>query len=196
MKRNDGAAPLAESRQVLVKVAPGEHFVTTRGDILIATVLGSCVSACIRDPAAGVGGMNHFMLPSSESGAWSTDMGSLRFGNFAMERLINEIIKRGGQRSRMEIKVFGGADVLGTSAPIGYRNADFVEWYLRSEGMPLVAQQLRGHSARRLHYDPVSGRARVLEIPMQGRSVPIAAEAAYAAALRAAPEAGEVELFD
>src|SRR5262245_47024330 len=91
----------------MVKVFPGEFYVTKQPDEIPVTVLGSCVSACIRDPVLGVGGMNHFMLAKSRSGGWGNDPQSARFGNFAMEKLINELLKVGCSRERMEIKVFG-----------------------------------------------------------------------------------------
>jgi chemotaxis protein CheD len=182
-------------RHVAVNVPPGEHYVTTREDVVITTVLGSCVAACIRDPVIKIGGLNHFMLPSSESGIWGGTTGSLRYGNFAMERLINEILKRGGRRSRLEIKVFGGGDVLGGSAPIGHLNADFVEWYLRAEGMPIAASQMRGFAARRVRYFPTTGRVLVKELAMRDVKAPLAEEVAYRSVLDRAPVETDIELF-
>lgn len=183
-------------RPSTVKIAPGEHYVTTRGDVVITTTLGSCVAACIRDAVAGVGGMNHFMLPSSDSGAWGSDTASLRFGNFAMERLVNEILKRGGRRDRLEVKAFGGGDVLGIRSPVGKLNADFIGWYLREEGMRLAASQLGGHVARMVQYFPLTGRARVLEIPIQASNASTQQERQYRDSLRAAPVSADIELFD
>jgi chemotaxis protein CheD len=91
----------ADSAAWMVKVFPGEFYVTEKTDEVLVTVLGSCVAACIRDPVAGVGGMNHFMLPNDSSGAWGDDLRSTRFGNFAMEKLVNELIKAGCSRERM-----------------------------------------------------------------------------------------------
>ena len=99
----------------MVKVFPGEFYVTRQPDEILVTVLGSCVSACIRDPVLGVGGMNHFMLANGRTGAGATISASARFGNFAMEKLINELIKAGCSRDRMEIKVFGGGNVIDAS---------------------------------------------------------------------------------
>ena len=108
-----------------MKVLPGEYIVTDR-DVMLVTVLGSCVSACIRDPLAGVGGMNHFMLPDLEHGGAASE--SARYGSYAMEVLINELLKRGAARSRLECKVFGGGAVLAgfTHSNVGKRNGDFV----------------------------------------------------------------------
>ena len=177
-----------------VRINPGGHYVTT-GDEILVTVLGSCVAACIRDPFAGVGGMNHFMLPQSYSGNWGIVSASMRFGNFAMEKLINDILLRGGRRSSLEIKVFGGAVIIGAGAQVGLRNADFVETYLREEGLPIAAQSLRGLHARRIHYEPRTGRVRMLEMP---RAEPIVAkiERSYGDSLRSEPDGGSIELFD
>lgn len=142
----------------MVKVFPGEYYVTNKADEVLVTVLGSCVSACIRDPIAKVGGMNHFMLPSHKSGSWGDDLKSTRFGNFAMEKLINELIKAGASRDRMEIKVFGGGNVTDTSNAVGSDNAAFVLRYLDAEGLRCAAQDLCGSHPRRIHYYPQTGR--------------------------------------
>lgn len=148
----------AQSAAWMVKVFPGEYYVTKKLDEVLVTVLGSCVSACIRDPIAGVGGMNHFMLPHHKSGNWGEDARSTRFGNFAMEKLINELIKAGADRGRMEIKVFGGGNVTDTSNAIGSDNASFVLRYLEAEGFRCLAQDLGGSLPRRIHYYPSTGR--------------------------------------
>ena len=109
--------------------------------------------------------MNHFMLPQSDTGVWGIASASMRFGNFAMETLINDILARGGRRDNLEIKVFGGATIIGNSAQVGLRNADFVESYLHEEGLPIAARSLRGAHARRIHYQPLTGRVRMLEMP-------------------------------
>ena len=142
----------------MVKVFPGEFYLTGKADEGIVTVLGSCVSACIRDPIAGIGGMNHFMLPQHESGSWGGVSASTRFGNFAMEKLINELIKAGGARERMEIKVFGGGNVTDTSNAIGTENSQFVLRYLAAEGLRCAAQDLGGPYPRRIHYYPATGK--------------------------------------
>lgn len=194
-----GAAPLRWRRDPaagrrIVKVAPGEHHVTDDPEAAIATVLGSCVSACIRDPVAGVGGLNHFMLPESADGVWGKAAASLRYGNFAMERLVNDILRRGGRRELLEIKLFGGARLGGDRIGIGERNADFVEAYLRAEGMVPVARDLRGRHARRLVYLPVCGRAFLLELVEQPAES-AEAEARFGRRLGAGPPSGTVELF-
>jgi chemotaxis protein CheD len=185
-----------KERHETVNVPPGEHYVTTRADVVITTVLGSCVAACIRDPVAHVGGLNHFMLPSSESGVWGGTTGSRRFGNFAMESLINDILKQGGRRGRLEVKVFGGGDLLGISAPIGHLNADFVEWYLRTERMPIAASQMRGHVARRVKYFPILGKAMVKEVSVRDVKTPLAEEIASQSKIAATAVETDIELFE
>jgi chemotaxis protein CheD len=142
----------------MVKVFPGEYYLTRKQDEMIVTVLGSCVSACIRDPAAGIGGMNHFMLAQNTTGGWGNDLRSARFGNFAMEKLINELIKSGCKRERLEVKVFGGGNVTDSSNEVGTDNAEFVLRYLQAEGLRCAAQDLGGSHPRRIHYYPQTGR--------------------------------------
>jgi chemotaxis protein CheD len=182
-------------RATQIRINPGGHYVTSGGDEMLVTVLGSCVAACIRDPFAGIGGMNHFMLPQSDDGSWGIASASLRFGNFAMERLINDILGHGGSRQNLEIKVFGGASIIGSGAQIGMRNADFVETYLRQEGLPIAAANLRGAHARRIHYYPSNGLVRMLEMPRVEPSV-ARFEINYVADLGTEPVAGSIELFD
>jgi len=148
----------AQAQSWMVKVFPGEYYVTRKSDEVLVTVLGSCVAACIRDPIAQIGGMNHFMLPHHTSGNWGQDSRSARFGNFAMEKLINELIKAGADRSRMEVKVFGGGNVTDTTNAIGSDNAEFVLRYLEAEGFRCAAQDLGGSLPRRIHYYPSTGR--------------------------------------
>ena len=119
----------------MVKVFPGEYYVTAQDDEVLVTILGSCVSACIRDPHMGIGGMNHFMLAEGEAGGWGGHGNSTRYGNFAMEKLLNELLKMGCSRSALEIKVFGGGNVTDTRNLIGTDNSDFVMRYLENEGL-------------------------------------------------------------
>ncbi len=181
--------------KIRIRINPGGHYVTSDSREMLVTVLGSCVAACIRDPVAKVGGMNHFMLPESDSGIWGIASASMRFGNFAMEQLINDILFRGGRRQNLEIKVFGGASITAGGAQIGMRNADFVETYLREEGLRIIAADLRGMHARRIHYYPLNGLVRMLEMP---RVKPELAHSKrnYVVYLRDKPVAGTVELFE
>ncbi len=191
MKQASAVSPVSQ-----IKIGPGDHYVTRKTEEMILTVLGSCVAACIRDPVAGVGGMNHFMLPESASGNWGNASASLRYGNFAMERLINDLLCRGGKRGRLEVKVFGGAAMSeGGGADVGRRNADFVEAYLQAEGLPITARHLRGRHARRVHYFPLTGRVLLRELQIEASEISVA-EAGYQAAIKSKPSAGSIELFD
>jgi chemotaxis protein CheD len=180
----------------VVKVLPGEHYVSSAPDEMIVTVLGSCVAACIRDPLIKFGGMNHFMLPESADGAWGTASASMRYGNFAMEVLINEILSRGGRRERLEIKVVGGGNVLAGATPVGSRNAAFVESYLEAEGLKAVASHLRGNLPRRVHYFPVTGKVMMRELRRSDDQVVLDTEKNYLSKLRTPPRSGDIELFD
>ncbi|MFN3933297.1 chemotaxis protein CheD [Parvibaculum sp.] len=150
-----------------VQVTQGETYVTNRDDEVLTTVLGSCVSACIRDPLLKMGGMNHFLLPDSDA----TGRDSQRYGAHAMELLINEILKRGGVRQRLVAKIFGGASVISSVSEIGMRNAAFARRYLLEEGIRLVGGDVGGAHARRIQYWPASGRVRQLAISADVRPI-------------------------
>jgi len=185
-----------EFNATAVKVLPGEHYVTDVPDEMLVTVLGSCVSACIRDPIIKFGGMNHFMLPESSDGNWGHASAAMRYGNFAMEVLINEILSRGGRRERLEIKVFGGGNVLVGSTPVGTRNSDFVEAYLEAEGLKSVASHLRGNHPRRVHYFPATGKVMMRELKRSNDLVALDTESIYRSSLKTPPPAGDIELFN
>jgi chemotaxis protein CheD len=139
-----------------IHVIQGEHAVSNDPDVMMTTILGSCVAVCLRDTQIGIGGMNHFLLP--EGKAEGLDEGR-RYGAFAMELLINEILRAGGRRERMEAKLFGGARMFGGLSDVGASNAAFAEKFLRDEGIPVVGGSLGGFGARRVQYWPNSGRA-------------------------------------
>jgi chemotaxis protein CheD len=180
----------------MVKVFPGEYFVTSKPDEVLVTVLGSCVAACIRDPQRRIGGMNHFMLPHSKGGNWGGDMQSTRFGNFAMEKLINELMKAGCSRSSLEIKVFGGGNVTDTQNEIGTENCRFIMRYLESEGLRCSVQDLGGQLPRRIHYYPETGRV-IRRLLGSGESKAVAREETeYVSRLSTRTMAGEIQLFD
>jgi chemotaxis protein CheD len=180
---------------IAVKVFPGEHYVTANADEMLVTILGSCVTACIRDPLAGVGGMNHFMLPEAAGGGWDSTSESMRYGNVAMERLINDILTRGGMRKRLEIKVFGGGNVMKGITNIGHRNAEFVESYLAAENLPIAAHHLRGTLPRRVHYFPITGRVMLLELRRTEEAAVVRSEGLYKSKIETEPVAGSAELF-
>lgn len=140
-----------------VKVLPGEYFVSSE-DVMIMTVLGSCISACIWDGRARAGGMNHFMLPDGDSAD-----GFGRYGSYAMELLINQMLKIGARRETMQAKVFGGAQVMAgfTSMNVGEKNTKFVLDYLATERIPVVSQDVLDIHPRKVCFFPVSGKALV-----------------------------------
>jgi chemotaxis protein CheD len=179
----------------MVKVFPGEFYVSRQSDEVLVTVLGSCVSACIRDPIRGVGGMNHFMLPHDSTGRWGDDQKSTRFGNFAMEQLINELIKAGCVRERMEIKLFGGGNVTDTSNAVGTDNAEFVLSYLKAEGLRHAVADLGGTQPRRIHYYPATGRAVRRLLGSTDKYAVTRDEKEYGRRLQVQPTHGDIELF-
>ncbi len=181
------------------KILPGEYYVTTNQE-LITTVLGSCVSACIRDPVFGIGGMNHFMLPldgENGSSAWKNagHSAATRYGNVAMEHLINEILKHGGNRENLEIKVFGGGRILKKMTNIGLRNIEFVHEYLHTEGFHIVAEDLGDIYPRKVIYDPMTGKVRMRKLRNMHNQTIVEREQTYLHDLEQQPPAGEIDLF-
>ncbi len=176
-----------------IKVLPGEFYVDSK-DTPIVTVLGSCVAVCLRDAMAQVGGMNHFLLPDGgDSGVAGT---AGRYGVNAMEMLINELVKRGGQRNRLEAKIFGGGHVMKnfTSLNVGQRNADFTKEFLKTEGIKLVSEDLLDVHPRKVCFLPKSGRAFVKKLAVVDESL-VLQEKQYQSRLVEKPVAGDVELF-
>jgi len=177
-----------------VKVLPGEYFVDAE-DLLIMTTLGSCIAACLWDRQAGVGGMNHFMLPEGKGGLDATSLGG-RYGGFAMEQLINALLKRGASRSSLEAKVFGGGQVIAgmDSINIGERNTQFVLDYLRVERIPVISKDVLDIYPRKVCFLPASGKAMVKRLaPARAESV-IALES-LAARSAANATGGSIDLF-
>jgi len=150
-----------------VKLLPNEFFVTTE-DLVLSTVLGSCVAACIHDRTAGIGGMNHFMLPD-DSDATRAAADAIRYGGYAMEVLLNELLKGGARRERLEAKVFGGAAVLAgmTTLNIGDRNSEFVRRYLALEKVRVTAEDLQGSHPRKVAFLPGTGQVMVKKLRLQ-----------------------------
>ncbi|MEW6391725.1 MAG: chemotaxis protein CheD [Pseudomonadota bacterium] len=151
--------PEDTERAIKVHVTQGESHVTTDPNVVMTTVLGSCIAACIRDPQSGVGGMNHFLLPDSGDGR-GTGGDAVRYGAYAMELLINELLKKGARRERLEAKIFGGAKLFDGLSDVGASNSAFAERFLRDEGIPIVSSSTGGVSARRVEFWPASGRVR------------------------------------
>jgi chemotaxis protein CheD len=180
----------ARGRTWVAQVLPGEFFVT-RAEEVISTVLGSCVATCIRDRGAGVGGINHFMLPF---GAGGPPEAATRYGCFAVERLINEILKHGGRRPSLEVKVFGGASLIRGLGDIGRANVDFIHGYLKGEGLAIAAQDVGGDCARRLRYHPRSGQALIKRLSASDAEGVASRETELGQSLARRPP-NDVELF-
>jgi chemotaxis protein CheD len=182
------------------KILPGEYYVTRSAEA-VSTVLGSCVSACVRDTELGVGGMNHFMLPEDTSmgaDAWSPEGGgpSARYGAYAMESLINETLKLGGRRERLEVKLFGGGKILPAMTDVGARNIAFVRAFVALEELRVAAEDLGGTAPRHLIYFPATGQVLVKRLkPIETRSV-AEHDVEYRARLATAPADSDVELFE
>lgn len=181
--------------QEIAVIMPGEYFVS-REPMIVSTVLGSCVSVCIRDPLAGVGGMNHFMLPAPKGDGRSDSWGeSARYGSFAMELLINEILKRGGHRSRMEVKVFGGGKIYDGSVDIGSNNAAWAMHYLAEESLPVAKLDVGGVCPRRVYYFTQDGRVLLKKLGRLDDSALRDREEQYLEALRREKVESNVTLF-
>ena len=186
-------------QSVAAKILPGEYYVTS-GRELITTVLGSCVSACIRDRVIGVGGMNHFLLPLSNGETWSskTEIVSLanRYGNYAMEHMINDILKNGGHKNNLEIKIFGGSQIIQGMTNIGESNIKFVRNYVALEGLDIVAADVGGTNPRKVVYFPHSGKVMVKRIRELHNDTILKRESVYIESIGGELEEGEIDLFD
>lgn len=147
-----------QDRLKRIHVIQGQYRVSDDPDTVLATVLGSCVAACLRDSEAGVGGMNHFLLPGGLGDSRNGE--AERYGVHLMELLVNGLLKSGARRERLEGKLFGGARMMEGLSDIGAMNAAFARHFLQNEGIRIVAEHLGGTQGRRVEYSPVSGRAR------------------------------------
>jgi chemotaxis protein CheD len=179
------------------KILPGEYYVT-KHDEIITTVLGSCVSACVWDKVFGVGGMNHFMLPLSHNGEWGGSellSTATRYGNYAMEHMINDILKHGGHRRNLAIKIFGGGQIISEMSNIGEKNIMFVESYIKNEALRLVSKDIGGIHPRKVVFYPATGRAMVKKLKHLHNDTVIRRERAYQHDIEEQPVEGSVELF-
>lgn len=178
------------------KILPGEYYVTSR-DMLLVTTLGSCVAACIRDRTNGIGGMNHFMLPdnSGEQGGWGA--ASTRYGTYAMEMLINQLLKLGARRQNLEAKLFGGGAVIRNmnAINVGERNAKFGLDYLATEGIPVLSQDLLDIYPRKVYFFPQTGRVLVKKLRNMHNETIVIREREYRSRLVDSGVEGEIELF-
>ena len=172
-------------------VLPGYHLVIAEPGAAVSTLLGSCVAACIRDKTTGIGGLNHFLLPGSDQSQ------SSRYGVYAMEVLVNDILSAGSIRANLEAKVFGGAEVIASTghSRVGRKNATFVLDYLKSEGITVLAEDLGGSSARRVYFFPDTGKVRVQYLAPTETKRAAVGEAELSQRLETKPTTGSVELF-
>ncbi|NLW03620.1 MAG: chemoreceptor glutamine deamidase CheD [Pseudomonadaceae bacterium] len=179
-----------------VKILPGEFYVTQQ-NLLLVTVLGSCVAACIRDKTLGLGGISHFMLPPFEQNDQELIDSSIRYGSHALEVLINELLKQGASRENLEAKVFGGGNVLSAegSQVIGERNAAFLLGYLEAEKVAVASQSLLGAYPQKVYFFPSSGRVLVKKLKRLNNTTIFDREALYFERLLNIQVAGNIELF-
>lgn len=185
-----------EHNSEAAKIMPGEYYATGR-DMVLVTVLGSCVCACMRDKVSGIGGMNHFMLPDSGQDQNNPLGDSARYGTYAMEILINQLLKLGAKRSNLEAKVFGGGAVLRgfTVVNVGERNAEFVLKFLKTEKIPIAAQDLLDIYPRKVYFFPKSGLVRVKKLKKVNNNTIISRENEYGTRLHYSDMVGDMELF-
>jgi chemotaxis protein CheD len=182
---------------VAARLLPGEYFVTMH-DEAVYTTLGSCISACIRDRVSGIGGMNHFMLPvSSSSDSWKAadNSASTRYGNFAMEHLINDILKNGGRRHNLEAKIFGGGRIIANMTDVGLRNISFARDYLETEGLKITSEDVGDIFPRMVVYFPATGKVRVKRLRSLHNNTIVEQETSYLRTIEKKPVSGDIELF-
>ena len=184
----------------IAKLLPGEYYVTINNE-LITTVLGSCISACVRDTVFGIGGMNHFMLPANKIGnphTWgnNTISSATRYGNFAMEALINGVLTNGGQRKNLEVKIFGGGRIISQMTDIGSNNINFVREYIDNEALKLVSEDLGDIYPRKVLYNPKTGKVKIKKLRSLHNDTIITRETIYLGELDKTPiQTGEIDLF-
>ena len=152
---------LAQAGRRMETVIQGEYRVSSDEDVVMSTVLGSCVSVALYDPAIRTGGINHYLLPENPSG----NTGDVKYGAMAIELLINALLKAGAVRANMRAKLFGGASIVSSLGDIGARNAEFARSFMRREGFRIAAEDLGGVHARRLQFHPATGSARIFAVP-------------------------------
>lgn len=187
----------ATNNCISAKILPGEFYVTTNKE-MVTTVLGSCVAACIYDPSTGIGGMNHFMLPGADdqrSNSAFGDEASARYGLFAMEGLINAILKCGVRRENLRAKLFGGGRILANMSDVGKKNIRFVKDFLRAESMPVESTDLGLIYPRKVNFFPHTGKAQVKRLRTLHNTTIIDREKSYSEELAKTGITGDVELF-
>jgi len=181
-----------------VKLLPGEYYVSTRSEVIV-TVLGSCVSACVRDKVFGIGGMNHFMLPlhHNERPQWgSSEVSAMtRYGNFAMEHLIHDVLSNGGLKQNLEVKVFGGGRIMNGMTDVGKNNIQFVQRFLSDEQLNIDGHDWGGDTPRKVYYFPKTGRVLMKRLTPLHNDTIEQREHAYMKSIDNQPVAGEIDLF-
>ena len=178
------------------KILPGEFYVTSHNEV-ITTVLGSCISACIRDKKVKIGGMNHFMLPMQGDNNDNQELSNAaRYGNFAMEQMINDILRNGGNRDNLEVKIFGGGKVMKGMTDVGKRNINFVKDYIKIEGYNLVAEDVGGMYPRKVIYYPNNGKVLIKKLYSKHNSTIEARDENYYSKISSQKVESDIELFD
>ncbi|NOU52766.1 chemoreceptor glutamine deamidase CheD [Pseudoalteromonas sp. JBTF-M23] len=180
---------------VIAKVLPGEFYVS-KNDEYISTVLGSCIAACIYDEVRGIGGMNHFMLPGAKDikDVHADDL-NCRYGNWAMEYLINEVIKNGAARANLKIKLFGGGKIIRSMTDIGVGNIRFANAYVQEEGLNLVSHDVGGPWPRKVMFHPQTGKAQVKKLREMHNDTIEKREVRYLHDIEAQDAKTDIELF-
>ncbi|MCF6326201.1 MAG: chemoreceptor glutamine deamidase CheD [Devosiaceae bacterium] len=185
-----------EGREKTVTVNQGGCEVSADQRVTMATVLGSCISACVRDSVAAIGGMNHFLLADQSGSAKDRYGASARYGAFAMEQLINSVLSQGtGRKGNLVIKVFGGGNINSLQADVGARNVEFVRDFLLGEGYEIASEDLGGNFARRIMFKPASGRVFVKRLDSDAGKTVVREELAIAKKRVVAPPVDDIELF-
>lgn len=180
---------------VVAKVLPGEFYVSKQNE-LISTVLGSCIAACVYDDKLGIGGMNHFMLPAAKGiQDIHADDVTCRYGNWAMEYLINEILKNGASKANLKVKLFGGGKIIRSMTDIGVGNIRFAHAYIQEEGLELVSHDVGGPWPRKVVFHPQTGRAQVKKLREMHNDTIEKREVRYLHDIEAQDAQTDIELF-
>lgn len=179
------------------KLLPGEYYVT-KHDEMITTVLGSCISVCVHDPSLGIGGMNHFMLPSdgSSGAAKEVTSASFRFGDVAMEKMINDLLRRGATKTNLVFKAFGAGKVLKNATDIGQSNIDFLTTFMNFEGYSLTSSDLGDIYPRKVNFYPITGKVFMKKLKSIHNETIFDRESKYKKRIDTTPApAGDIDLF-
>ncbi len=188
----------SKSQKTIARILPGEYYATRRNELL-TTVLGSCIAVCIYDPLLKMGGMNHFMLPKSKEGGsgWAgTQLNcETRFGCYAMENLINALLKMGSSKQRLEFKVFGGGRINSQMNDIGAKNIEFINDFLKSEGYKVTSQDVGSIYPRKVNFYPATGKAQVKKLRSLQKEDIIKQEEKFSRDISKDDSGGDIELF-